>query len=130
MGWSPSLHPDMRYRRPETRRIILPVLQILTGTLTGLASTFEWTVWWLFAVPWAVLNFPGIILAIPVIPVVYLVAGVARLDWRSEMFFVGWFIAAPTVLSVIACRIWLIWRRKRVAAVRRGIATAPQRSVS
>jgi|GEM_PF-5841132 len=116
----------MRSLRPETRRSILPALQILTGILTGLASTFEWSVWWLFAIPWAVLNFPGLILAIPVIPVVYLVAGVAHLDWRNEMFFVGWFIAAPTVLSVIACRIWTAWRRKRISPVRPGIAATPR----
>jgi hypothetical protein len=120
----------MRSTRFETRRVFLPGLQILTGILTGLSSTFEWSLWWLFAVPWAVLNFPGLILAIPVITVAYLVAGVSRFDWRSETFFVGWFIAAPTVLSVIACQLWIFWHRKRASRLRPGIAAGLRGSVS
>ena len=110
----------MRSLRIEPGKLILPAFQLLTGVLTGLASAFQWDIWWLFAVPWAVLNLPGIALAIPIIPVVYLVAGVSRFDWKTEEFFVGWFIAAPTVLSVIACQAWMAWRRKRLSAVRPG----------
>jgi hypothetical protein len=118
----------MKIRRPEMRSLVLPVLQILTGVLTAFASIFEWTVWWLFAIPWTVLNFPGIVLAIPVIAIAFLAAGTAHLDWRSESFFVGWFIAAPTILSLIACPILAAWRRKAVSPARPGTpGAAPRR---
>jgi hypothetical protein len=95
------------------RRLILPALQLLTGVLTVLASAYEWSAWWLCAVPWMVLNLPGIVLALPVIAAAYLTAGTAGLDWRSHDFFAGWCIAAPTILAVLFCVAWTEWRRRR-----------------
>jgi hypothetical protein len=108
------LSPGMKFLRLRPR-LILPALQLLTGVLTVLASTFEWSAWWLCAVPWLVLAFPGIVLALPVIAAAYLTAGTAGLDWRNHGFFAGWCIAAPTVLSVIFCSVWMEWRRRRRA---------------
>src|SRR5262245_49929214 len=84
----PVIPPTRKIRRPELRSLLLPVLQILTGILTALASIFGWTVWWPFAIPWIVLNLPGIVLAIPCLAVAFVAAGVAHWDWRSETFFV------------------------------------------
>lgn len=97
----------------RSRRLILPALQLLTGTLTIFASAYEWSGWWLCAVPWLVLDLPGIVLALPVIAAAYLTAGTAGLHWRSHGFFAGWCIAVPTVLSVIFCAVWMEWRRRR-----------------
>jgi hypothetical protein len=124
----PVILSTMRLRRPEMRRMLLPILQIFTGVLTALASVFEWSVWWPFVIPWMVLNIPGIVLAIPVIAGAFLAAGVAHFDWRSESFFVGSFIAAPTILSLIACPILAAWRRKAVSPARPGtFGAAPRR---
>ncbi len=97
----------------HSRRLILPALQIATGVLTVLASAYEWSGWWLCAVPWLVLDLPGIVLALPLIAGAYLTAGTAGFDWRSHGFFAGWCIAAPTVISVIFCAVWFEWRRRK-----------------
>jgi hypothetical protein len=105
-------------------RMLLPVLQIITGILTGLASVHGWSKWWVCGVPWMVLNFPGIILSIPVITSALLTAGIAGYEWRTQSFFLGWFIAAPTVLSVIFGLFWSRWKRKRSAPVKPGALPA------
>jgi hypothetical protein len=103
----------LRLARFPSARTLLPVLQIFTGILTGLSSVFQWDNWYLFAVPWMVLNFFGILLAFPVVAAALLTAGTANLDWRSQLFFVGWFIAAPTVLSLLFSFVRRHWRRKQ-----------------
>ena len=96
-------------------RNTLPALQAGTGLLTGLSSAFRWDYWWVFAIPWFILNFPGVLLAIPVVAFALFSAGVSGQEWRTPGFFLGWFIGAPTVLSLVFGLIWTRWRRKRIA---------------
>ena len=112
-------------RRLHKSRTFLPALQILSGVLTGFASHFGWSFWWLCAVPWMVLNFTGILLAIPVVSFALLTAGISGFEWRTHAFFLGWFIGAPTLLSILFGIIWNKWRNKRAAYVRPG--TVPVR---
>ena len=98
----------------------LPALQILTGILTGFASHFGWSHWWLCGVPWMVLNFAGILLAIPVVSIALLAAGVSGFEWRTHTFFLGWFIGAPTLLSILFGLIWRRWKDKRNTTLRTG----------
>ena len=112
-------------RRLRKSKTLLPALQIFTGVLTGLASLFGWSYWWLCAVPWMVLNFAGILLAIPVVAFALLSAGISGFEWRTPAFFLGWFIGAPTLLSILFGIIWSRWKDKRAAYVRPG--TVPVR---
>lgn len=114
-------------RRLRKNRILLPALQILTGVLTGFASHFGWSYWWLCAVPWMVLNFTGILLAIPVVAAVLLAAGVSGHEWRTQDFFLAWFIGAPTVLSILFGLFWNRWKQKRAAYIRPGTVTVSAR---
>lgn len=106
------------FHRLRKSRTLLPALQVFTGVLTGLASLFGWTSWWICAIPWMVLNFTGILLAIPVVSFALLAAGIAGMEWRTHEFFLGWFIGAPTVLSLLFGIVWKRWKRKRTAYVR------------
>jgi hypothetical protein len=108
----------MNVFQSECSRAFLSVLQIFTGALTILASLYRWEAWWVVTVPWAILNLPGILLAIPLVAAAFVAAGVAHFDWRSGWFFAGCFIVAPTILSVIFCHVWMMWRRRQADAVR------------
>lgn len=91
------------------------VLRVVLGiTLTVLVS-MESSMWWLAAIPWAVVCMFGIIATIPIVALIGFGAGAAQADWMSDGFIIGLVIVTPTTLSLIASAL-LNWKMARQAA--------------
>lgn len=76
----------------------------------------NWAWWWVAAVPWAILCWLGITLAIPLwilaIIAIGISAGGAQADWMSDGFVIGLAIVTPTILAMAAAE-YLRRRRAR-----------------
>ena len=63
--------------------------------------------WWAAAVPWVLLNLPGLLLTtIPGLLLLALPAGNAQADWMSDPFLIILCIALPTAASMVLSCCW------------------------
>ena len=63
--------------------------------------------WWVAAVPWVLLNLPGLLLVtIPGLLLLAVPAGSTQADWMSDSFLITLCIALPTAASMALSRCW------------------------
>jgi hypothetical protein len=91
------------------------ILRVVLGITLAIMASLESSLWWVPAIPWAVVCALGLLLIIPIVFVVGIGAGAAQADWMSDGFIIGLVIMTPTVLAVIASA--LMSRKKVKRAV-------------
>ncbi|MCH2065025.1 MAG: hypothetical protein MK194_15025 [Roseibacillus sp.] len=78
-----------------------------TATAVIMLGIFDSPLWWLAAIPWLLLNLPGLLLAaIPALLLLTLPAGSTQADWMSESLLITLCVALPTTVSMVLSRCW------------------------
>ena len=79
---------------------------LTAGTLIALA-TGESTFWWIAAVPWFVLNLPGLLLStIPAWLVLAAGPTAAETSWITDGFIITLCVALPSSVSMLMSPLW------------------------
>ena len=81
------------------------ILRVVLGITLAIMASLESSLWWVPAIPWAVLCSLGLLLTIPIVFVIGIGAGAAQADWMSDGFIIGLVIVTPTILAMIAAAV-------------------------
>ena len=60
------------------------ILRVVLGITLAIMASLESPLWWVPAIPWAVLCSLGLLLTIPIVLVIGIGAGATQADWMSE----------------------------------------------
>ena len=95
------------------KKYIIQILRVATCVLTLVLVQNELSLWWVAAIPWAVLNIVGILLSIPILLIIGAGAGAAQADWMSDEFIFTVLFIIPTVLAISASSLFMWLKTKR-----------------
>lgn len=65
------------------------LLRLLLGTALTVLAAYESPLWWIVAIPWAILCVFGILATVPLLIPIRIGAGAAQADWMSDGFIIG-----------------------------------------
>ncbi|MEP4079042.1 hypothetical protein [Haloferula sp.] len=96
-----------------TRQVLRVILFMIVVSFALLFPESESPLIWIPVFPWAILCIVGIVCTLPLIVVLFGLAGGAQADWMSDTMAAFVFIVIPTAISVSASELFHTYRQRK-----------------